>query len=312
MAPPIDPVLAAAAQHHGIVSRRTALELGATPAGLDKRVRSGRLTVVQRGVYLAAGAPLTWHASLSAACLAVEGFASHRSAAALLGVRGHRPGPLEVTTRRPRHGRLPGVVVHRLCDAPLATIRMIDEIPTSAPSRLAVDLGAVLPAGAVESAIQDLVGRHELTWDEVAVAVMRHSRQGRDGVGVARRLVERRMDRLVGDSPLETLLLVALADAGFPTPQVQVEVFDGDRFVARIDVAWPDRRVAVEADSHAFHGNAEAFEADRVKRNRLRALGWIVHEVTWQMLMGHRSRTLRDIAATLDTHPPLLGPLHGQ
>lgn len=310
MAAPIDPILAAAAQHHGVVSRRTAVELGATPAALDKRVRSGRLTVIQQGVYLAAGAPFTWHAALLAACLAADGFASHRSAAVLLGVRGHRPGTVEISTRRSRHSRLPGVVVHRLCDAPLAPIRVIDGIPTSGPSRLAVDLGAVLPVKAVESAIQDLVGRRELTWDEVAIAVMRHSRRGRDGVGVARGIVERRLERLVGDSPLETMLLVALTDAGFPAPEVQVEVFDGSRFVARVDVAWPDRRVAVEADSHAFHGHAEAFEADRVKRNRLRALGWVVHEVTWQMLMRDRMRTLRDIAATLDTHPPLLGPLH--
>jgi len=301
---PLDPLLSLAARNHGLVTRAQAADLQISTAALDKRVRDGRLLVVHRGVYRAAGAPVTWSSRLLAACLATGGVASHRSAATLLGVRDARRGPPEVTTERALRSRQDVPRIHRSRDLHKATLLTIDGIPTTAPSRLAVDLGAVWPEPRVEGALHDLVARGQLSWDDVAVAVMRHSRRGRDGVGVARRIVERRIDGLVGDSVLESLVLAMLFDAGLPTPQTQVEIFDGDGFIARVDVAWVDRGVIVEADSLAFHLTGDAFQADKAKRNRLRVAGWFVHEVTWEMCMDHGARTVAEIRSALDARPP--------
>ncbi len=47
----------------------------------------------------------------------------------------------------------------------------------------------------------------------------------------------------------ESWLRLRIVDAGFPRPVVQIEVLDADgRCVYRLDLGWPDRRLAVEYD----------------------------------------------------------------
>ncbi len=48
-----------------------------------------------------------------------------------------------------------------------------------------------------------------------------------------------------------------------------------------VDVAFPDRMLAVEIDGMAFHRDAETFQRDRRRRNDLIALGWTVLNYTW-------------------------------
>jgi very-short-patch-repair endonuclease len=52
----------------------------------------------------------------------------------------------------------------------------------------------------------------------------------------------------------------------------------------RLDFAWPDRRVAVEADGRRWHSSAADFERDRSKSNALNESGWKVLRVTWSDL----------------------------
>ena len=299
-----DPLVDFATTHHGLIGRAQALEMGVSPGLVDARVRAGRLVVVHRGVYRVAGAPVTWTSRVLAACLATGGVASHRSAASLLDVRGVPNGRPEVTTARRDQSTIPNLRLHRSRDLHKANVIERHGIPTTDPARLAVDLGAVWPEQRVEGAIQDLVTRRLLSWDDVGVAVLRHSKRGRDGVGVARRIVDRRMQGLVGDSILESVLLALLHDGGLPAPELQVEIAVDGSFVARVDVAWPDRGVVVEADSVKWHLNEASFEADKAKRNRLRLAGWLVHEVTWEMCMDHGARIVSEIRAALDGRPP--------
>ncbi|WP_197429799.1 endonuclease domain-containing protein [Auraticoccus cholistanensis] len=49
------------------------------------------------------------------------------------------------------------------------------------------------------------------------------------------------------------------------------------------DVAFPARRLLLEADGRAFHG-PERFEEDRARHNELTLAGWTVLHVTWTML----------------------------
>lgn len=55
----------------------------------------------------------------------------------------------------------------------------------------------------------------------------------------------------------------------------------------RFDIAWPDRRVAVEIDGGVWsggrHTTGRGFEGDLEKINSAQALGWIVLRVTPQM-----------------------------
>jgi len=59
----------------------------------------------------------------------------------------------------------------------------------------------------------------------------------------------------------------------------QYEVVDRGRFVARVDFAWPELKVAVEYDGE-WHAEPSQFSKDRRRLNRLREAGWTVVFVT--------------------------------
>ena len=81
------------------------------------------------------------------------------------------------------------------------------------------------------------------------------------------------------ESPPESRLRLLLARAGLPAvPQFVVRDADG-RFVARVDLAYPELCLAVEYDG-AWHAEDGQFARDRQRLNRLVAAGWVVLHVT--------------------------------
>ena len=101
-------------------------------------------------------------------------------------------------------------------------------------------------------------------------------------------------DGLAG-SPQETRLRLVLHDSGLPTPVAQFEVRTGGRFLARVDFAWPDRRIALEYEG-AWHTTQIA--ADRRRIEALQAVGWRVLFVTAADL-HHPAALIARIAAAL-------------
>ncbi|WP_127129144.1 endonuclease domain-containing protein [Georgenia sp. SYP-B2076] len=57
--------------------------------------------------------------------------------------------------------------------------------------------------------------------------------------------------------------------------EVNYSGLDNGAFVARVDLAWPELRAAVEYDG-AYHDAPEQIAKDRVRINNLRAAGWTV------------------------------------
>jgi very-short-patch-repair endonuclease len=118
-------------------------------------------------------------------------------------------------------------------------------------------------------------------------------RWGRRRVATALDLVDRR-----SESPQESRVRVRLMLAGLPLPEVQFSVFDGNRFVARVDLAWPDRRVAVEYDG-VWHADAAQLHRDRRRLNRLAVAGWTVIHVTAVRLHDDFDAVVAEIRAAL-------------
>ena len=50
----------------------------------------------------------------------------------------------------------------------------------------------------------------------------------------------------------------------------------------RVDFAWPEAKVGIEADGRRWHSSTEAFARDRVKHNLLLEEGWRILRVTRQ------------------------------
>jgi very-short-patch-repair endonuclease len=96
------------------------------------------------------------------------------------------------------------------------------------------------------------------------------SRRARAAAGLA--------DGLAG-SPQETRLRLLLHRSALPRPVAQHVVRDADGFVARVDFAWPARRLAVEYEGR-WHGERQNVAKDRRRLNRLTAAGWTVVFVT--------------------------------
>jgi hypothetical protein len=87
------------------------------------------------------------------------------------------------------------------------------------------------------------------------------------------------------ESPMETRTRIALTDRGLPRPEAQWEVRTvNGRFVARIDLAYPDVRLAIEYDG-AWHW--EERRADERRRTAVRALGWEIHVVDADDVYGN-------------------------
>ncbi len=95
------------------------------------------------------------------------------------------------------------------------------------------------------------------------------------------------------ESAFESLVRAELLAAGLPRPQLQHVVRLGGGATYRLDLAWPDLRLAVEADGAAVHANASALRNDLRRQNALVAAGWTLLRFTWADL-GRIAAPVRD------------------
>ena len=85
-------------------------------------------------------------------------------------------------------------------------------------------------------------------------------------------------------------MLQVLRANGLPLPVVQFEICHQGRFVARVDAAYPDLRIALEYESFEWHTGKAALIRDSARRNAMVGAGWLPISVTWEDLRsgGHQ------------------------
>ena len=172
-----------------------------------------------------------------------------------------------------------GVIIHSIPGGlPSDEVTTVDGIPTTTAARTLLDLAAVEPEVVVERCLDEALRRRIVSLTSLHRRLKNGGR--RPGRAMLERLVAARATEGVTDSPLETQVLSLLKVEGLPIPMLQYEVWDGDRFVARPDFAYPEKKVAIEADSYSYHGDRQAFDHDRARMNDPQALGWLVLGVT--------------------------------
>jgi hypothetical protein len=147
-------------------------------------------------------------------------------------------------------------------------------IPVTTAEATAVRLAGSLPGDDAVCAVDQLIATGVVDLEPIR----RLAAKSR-GPGSARaRAVCALADGLAG-SPQETRLRLLIGRSHLPAPIAQYRVLTRDRFVARVDFAWPDRKVALEYDG-LWHAEPGQFARDRQRLNRLRAAGWQVVFVT--------------------------------
>ena len=77
-------------------------------------------------------------------------------------------------------------------------------------------------------------------------------------------------------------LIKRLQDYGVPHPVLELRFYRPRRW--RFDLAWPQRKVAVERHGFGRHIKPKGFMDDRDKMNAAACLGWRVIELTPQHL----------------------------
>jgi very-short-patch-repair endonuclease len=95
-------------------------------------------------------------------------------------------------------------------------------------------------------------------------------------------------------SELEHLFLRLCRGHRLPLPEVNVPI---DSFL--VDFLWRDRRLIVETDGYRYHGDRAAFEEDRERDLRLKALGYEVIRLSYRQVAKEPTRVVELLAALL-------------
>lgn len=188
---------------------------------------------------------------------------------------------VEVTALRHRRRRASDVIWHESWHLTERDINEIEGIPCTRPVRTFLDLGVVLSTDELETVLNDGIRRNLLS---VSAIGRRLEELGplRPGTRVVQAVVSRhRTGRRAPESVLETRFLQLVRSAELPEPVPQFEIGLGGGAAARVDFAYPERRVAIELDGAAYHSGEVAERRDRRRDNRLGAMGWRVLRFGW-------------------------------
>jgi hypothetical protein len=267
--------------HDSVITWPEAMELRVPPERLQAWQRSGRVRRVAPQVYAVAGAPETWRQRVRIATGSGAGWASHRTAAALDDLNGFDGRTIEVITERGRRRKRRAWTVHESRTLRGADLSIVDGIPATSTVRTVLDLPAVAHPFLVAKALDDACRRSPHMLDAIVRRHRELPRRGRRGAVLMTAMLSERLGEPVGDNDFETLAIRLVRSVGLPDPVPQFEVRDGDDFVAYIDLAWPDIRWWVECDGLTSHSGKAAHEWDRMRRRRLKRLGWDGIEITY-------------------------------
>lgn len=197
---------------------------------------------------------------LMAAVLACgpEAQLSHRSGAALWGIRPQRGGLIDVSVPsgtgvcRSR----PGIKLHRRAELRRC---FVSGIPVGDPVSILIDLATAVPTEEVEDAVNSADRLGLVATDRLRAAL--DEERPRPGLGRLRKLLDAQTFSRA-QTKLERRFLPIARAAGLPKPGTQVRL---NRY--RVDFHWPQLRLVVETDGFTYHRTASQQTAD-IKRDQ--------------------------------------------
>jgi very-short-patch-repair endonuclease len=192
---------------------------------------------------------------------------SHRSAAQLWRLTEGPLRPIELIAPGDRGRKHPHLLTHRMRLDP-GDVLTRDGLRVTTPARTIADLAPMLaqrPLRLLIERAQDL-----RRFDPAAIRAHLSRHPARPG---SRPLLDL-LDLLAPDedgarSHLERLFLRLVRAARLPPPEVNTRIAGAER-----DFAWPDRRLVVEVDGHAYHSSRAAKRRDHRRDRALTTLGW--------------------------------------
>ena len=270
-------ILRLAGAHLGIVTRAQLLGAGVSPKQIQDRLCRGLLRAIARGLYAVEGWPLRFEREV----LTVErrhprAVAASRTAARLWPMPGFGSAGLEFLSTSSRPPHYAGVTIRSTVLLPETdVVTRPDGIVLTSPGRTIFDLANQLDPKALAPVIERAVIGRLLTLRGAEMVIERLDTVGHRGAGELALLLRQLRDGgRFAMSDFERIVLALIEDAGLPTPvrQYPLRSIDGRRINA--DFAYPEVRIAVEADSRTWHSTEDDFQRD-IDRDRVYAeLGW--------------------------------------
>jgi hypothetical protein len=272
--------------------------------GVSRRVASGRLHRLRRGVYAVHGPPFTKQQRWMAAVLACGpgSLLSDWPAAEHWEITHHPSPAIHITVPGSAGRGASDLVVHRRGPIDPRDIRRKDGIPLTSVDLVLVHLAQHLSDVELE---QMLVAADSLK-------LLKRSRmsellsQRENLPGTSRLLPLLAQPESTVFSDVELLLIPMYRQGGLPTPLLShpIPVPGRDRPI-KVDLAWPALRLCFELDTQRFHGDWERAEEDRERDQLLALARWLCHRFFRRQLTGwpaeaaDRARRLYDLRAAL-------------
>ncbi len=221
---------------------------------------------------------------------------SHATAAALWNIAlpysamSSRIHVVALRRERPRHR--PDRVVHESVELHANDAAMLSGVAITSPTRTWWDLATILgPPDLL--AVTDQILRTWCSPHRLQETLLRHT--GERGAVRARRALRHGDPR--AESRMESVTRWLLIAAGLPTPELQYVIRDSNGHpVARLDLAYPRLRIAIEFDG-ALHREADVFARDLRRQNMLISDGWTVLRFSGADVLGRPDYVVAQVRA---------------
>jgi hypothetical protein len=260
------------ADQGGVFRRSQAIEIGYSRREIDGCLRSGRWSLIQRGIYSTAdiisgrvGNPYLTQCAARRLVLGEDSVVSHESAAVLhqLPLLDKAPDVVRLTVSTaatPTRGQLEGRYVAAL---PAEHRGVLEGVPLTTPARTVIDLARIRTP---DAALVTADGALWLGMDRLELIDVLDTCAGWPGIGQARAVAL--MATRWSESALESLARLWFRRQGLTLPEPQLTIRDGDgRWLARVDFVWPEHRTVCEMDGRLKYVGVAA-DADVARRER--------------------------------------------
>jgi very-short-patch-repair endonuclease/predicted transcriptional regulator of viral defense system len=285
-------------RQHGVVSRSQLIKLGLEEGAIARRLATGRLHEVQRGVYAPGRRTLTRQGRWMAAVLTSgpEAALSHWSAAALWMIRPNSRTIIDVTT--PQKSRSWDGIKRHHSPLPADEVTVKEGIPVTSVARTILDLAATEPTDVVENLLREMEFR-ELR-DRLSLPSLIKRYPGKRGIRKVAAALERLQEEPAGRRRrgLEERFAPFLRRYHLPLPRFNDWIALGaKRF--QVDCHWPGTNQIVELDGWEGHKTKTAFREDRARDRILRVAGYSVTRLTWNQLDDEPEAVSADLRVLL-------------
>jgi hypothetical protein len=272
----------------GLITREDLLRCGLSQSAIGRLVEAGLLMRVYRGVYRLPGSRSSVQQRALAAVWACgpAAVASGPMASDVWGLLERPTGLIVVTVPYRRNPRPRGIIVRRALELPKTDVTRLGKIPITTVARTLRDLPRDLTEEAFDAAVRQRRVRPDAFED--APGYLGMLARDRLGLGVPHGRIVRKA-------------IAVLRKARLPDPvrEHPVSCGGGNYF---IDLAYPDKRVAVECRGEAPHWGRERFQHDINRSNALALAGWDEYTFTWWHVTEDHASMVITVRGALGIH----------